>query len=103
MTHPSHSDLEVITKLWPAFTGIIIVVVWLVRLEARSLSNRDRIQRLELDVKESATQKDFDDHRESMKDNLKTIYSQNNKILQSVARIEGKLEHKKGVTNENVI
>ena len=103
MTHSPHTDLEIVIKLWPAFTGIIIVVVWLVRLEAQSLSNRDKIHRLELDVKNSATQKDFDDHKESVKENIKTIYSQNTKILQSVARIEGKLENRKGVSNENVI
>jgi uncharacterized membrane-anchored protein YhcB (DUF1043 family) len=98
-----HSDVEVLIRLWPVFLGVLGLTAWLIRLESRTLSNREKIQAVELSFK-----KELDDLKEEVRqhvnkvwDKIDTIKDQNTEILKSISRLEGKLE-RKGVHNENV-
>ena len=88
------SDIELILRLWPVFLGVIMLVAWLIRLEANHLSLKDRFEE-----HRNHSKKELDDHKNNMKDNegrvwgnIDTIKDQNTKILQSISRIEGNLE-----------
>lgn len=89
MTH-TLTEFETIIRLWPIFVGIILLVVWLVRLESGMLHNKDKLEN---------HKKDLDDHKKNVKENegkvwdkLDTIKEQNTGISNQIARLEGKLE-----------
>jgi len=100
---PTPTDIEIVLRLWPIFIGVIMLVAWLIRLEANHLSLRDKF-----DDHKTNSKKELEDHKKNVKDNermvwdkIDTIKDQNTEILKSLSRLEGQLS-RKGVYNENV-
>lgn len=96
------SDIEIFLKLWPIFVGVMMLVAWLIRLEANHLSYKDKS-----DDKFISLKKELEDHKKSVRDNeskvwekIDTIKDQNIEILKSLSRLEGQLS-RKGVNNES--
>jgi uncharacterized membrane-anchored protein YhcB (DUF1043 family) len=90
-------DIETVAKLWPIFVGVIIFVTWLIRLESHHHHLQEKVRE-----NEKRTQKEFDDHKTNVRENelrvwekFDTVVKQNNEILKSVSRLEGKLEKQK--------
>lgn len=103
MSH-TPSEVDMLLRLWPIFVGVIMLVAWLIRLEAKSLHTEEK-----LNAHINNAKKELDDHKKSVKDNegkvwdkIDTIKDQNTEILRSISRLEGKLE-RKGVSNETVL
>jgi hypothetical protein len=99
MTHP---EIEIVMKLYPLFLGVIVLVAWLIRLEAKQLYTSKDFN----DFKDD-TKKVFDDHKKDVKETNSDVHEefvsirkQNNEILQSLSRLEGRLNIRKGVNNE---
>lgn len=89
-------ELETLIKFWPIFVGYTLLVGWFIRLEASSFSQKEKIYDLE-----KRLQKEIEDHKKDMKDNvakmwekIDTIKDQNTEILKSISRLEGKLERR---------
>ena len=70
--------MEVVSEFWPFIAGAVGTVIWLVRLEAAMLRNREGIMRLEEqrkeDVRDAKTQRDkVDTKLDHISDTLNTV------------------------------
>lgn len=70
-------------QLWPVLVTVVIIVAWFIRLESRQLFH----------------EKDFERYRNQARENEKKIWEnidkikeQNTEILQSLSRLEGKID-----------
>lgn len=75
--------LEFILRAWPVFAALIGVVAWFIRLESKVLYlERDHLKQNESNEKREST----------MWAKIDAIQATSTAILQSLAKIEGKLE-----------
>ena len=70
--------MDVVSEFWPIIGGAVGTVIWLVRLEAGMLRNREGIMRLEEqrrdDVRDAKTQRDkVDTKLDHISDTLNTV------------------------------
>lgn len=75
-------QLRILVELWPVLVTIVGIIVWVVKLEAKSKANREKI----IDIEKSLTSL-WIEHNAL---NNKTL-SQLSQIRESLARIEGRL------------
>jgi hypothetical protein len=73
---------ELIKTLWPVFVGFIAFLVWLIRLESRSVENGREIKRLWNQRKE-----DMDLSRQSREDTNKMLAEIRDDIKSLIARV----------------
>lgn len=91
------TDIEIIAKLWPIFVGVLIFIIWLIRLESHHHHLKEKVKE-----NDERTQKEISSHKMSVRENelrvwekFDTVVEQNNQILKTVSRLEGKLEKQK--------
>jgi hypothetical protein len=73
---------ELIKTLWPVFVGFVAFLVWLIRLESRSVENGREIKRLWDQRKE-----DMDLSRQSREDTNKMLAEIRDDIKSLIARV----------------
>lgn len=102
---PTPTEIDFLLKLWPIFVGVILLVAWFIRLEAKQLHQGEKINDqnkaiddLEKNYKSEveALRKTVKDNNEKMWDKIDTVREQNVEILKTLSRLEGQLS--KGVT-----
>ena len=76
-------NLDVLIEAWPMITGLILLVAWFIRLESKVLW----LQTSHRDQKEEAQEKEA-----KMWAKIDGLQLTMTSILQSLAKIEGKLE-----------
>lgn len=79
--------LSVLSTIWPVLMGLLALVVWLVRLEGKITHNHELV---------SGCQKDIDELRVKHESLDSKIVEQLAQVREALARIEGRLEAKKG-------
>ncbi len=78
---------DLLTKYWPQLLGLVIVVMWLTRLESMEKHNKQRIKELaerqsKIEGKYEATDKEVNEKMSA--------------VMQTLSRIEGWLKGKYG-------
>lgn len=74
--------MELIKTFWPIILGFIGAIVWLIRLEARSIENEKEIKRLWLQRKE-----DLEMSRQAREDTNKMLSEIRDDIKSLIARV----------------
>ena len=74
--------MELIKTFWPIILGFIGAIVWLIRLEARSIENEKEIKRLWLQRKE-----DLEMSRQAREDTNKMLGEIRDDIKALIARV----------------
>jgi hypothetical protein len=74
--------MELIRTFWPVFIGSVLFLVWLIRLEARSVENGKEIKRLWNQRRE-----DMDLSRQSREDTNKMLAEIRDDIKALIARV----------------
>ena len=74
--------MELIKKFWPIILGFIGAIVWLIRLEARSIENEKEIKRLWLQRKE-----DLEMSRQAREDTNRMLSEIRDDIKSLIARV----------------
>jgi len=74
--------MELIRTFWPIILGFIGAIVWLIRLEARSIENEKEIKRLWLQRKE-----DLEMSRQAREDTNKMLTEIRDDIKALIARV----------------
>jgi len=74
--------MELIKTFWPIILGFIGAIVWLIRLEARSIENEKEIKRLWLQRKE-----DLEMSRQAREDTNKMLTEIRDDIKALIARV----------------
>lgn len=74
--------MELIKTFWPIILGFIGAIVWLIRLEARSIENEKEIKRLWLQRKE-----DLEMSRQAREDTNKMLSEIRDDIKALIARV----------------
>jgi hypothetical protein len=76
--------IQIISDLWPIVLAFLLGLIWLVRLEAKFLNLKSNYDNYVV------TEKDKD---KVMWDKFESIQTSLNTLLQSVARLEGKMDN----------
>ena len=74
--------MELVRTFWPVFIGSVLFLVWLIRLEARSVENGKEIKRLWNQRRE-----DMDLSRQSREDTNKMLAEIRDDIKALIARV----------------
>jgi hypothetical protein len=82
MLLPSEGGMELIKTFWPIALGFIGAIVWLIRLEARSIENEKEIKRLWLQRKE-----DLEMSRQAREDTNKMLGEIRDDIKALIAKV----------------
>jgi hypothetical protein len=78
----SERNMELIKTFWPIILGFIGAIVWLIRLEARSIENEKEIKRLWLQRKE-----DLEMSRQAREDTNKMLSEIRDDIKALIAKV----------------
>ena len=78
----SERKMELIKTFWPIILGFIGAIVWLIRLEARSIENEKEIKRLWLQRRE-----DLEMSRQAREDTNKMLSEIRDDIKALIARV----------------
>ena len=82
MLLPSEGEVELIKTFWPIALGFVGAIVWLIRLEARSIENEKEIKRLWLQRRE-----DLEMSRQAREDTNKMLSEIRDDIKALIARV----------------
>ena len=74
--------MELVRTFWPVFIGSVLFLIWLIRLEARSVENSKEIRRLWNQRRE-----DMDLSRQSREDTNKMLAEIRDDIKALIARV----------------
>ena len=74
--------MELVRTFWPVFIGSVLFLIWLIRLEARSVENSKEIKRLWNQRRE-----DMDLSRQSREDTNKMLAEIRDDIKALIARV----------------
>ena len=83
---PTHSDYEVLLKLWPVIVSVVLLVAWFIRLESRGDHLKDKHEELKDFVKET---------NKTLFEKIETLQKENKDMTNLVTRLEGQLSNSK--------
>lgn len=79
------STLNIVSKLWPIFASIVLIIAWFIKLEVKQLFHYEEFERFRDDTKEN---------EKKVWENIEKIREMQSEIIRTLSRIEGKLDKK---------
>lgn len=106
------SNAEFALRLWPIVVGVILVIVWFIRLESNLNNMREKFKELKSEMEKDLEEikdtakadreavkeiaKEIKENEKDIWKKIEVIKEQNSEILRLISRLEGKLEPRKG-------
>lgn len=88
-------DSDFILKLWPIILPLIVSLIWLIRLEARTLNNEKDIPAVEKRSNEKleTLREDIIRKDEMIGSKFDSLQSSLHRVLETLGEIKGKINH----------